>query len=73
MHAFEHGVDQNDHNYVHALEQIVGASTALKSVLEQVRLVAPTSSTVLIQGETGTASVFESVTHSREMQTCLSS
>ena len=37
-----------------AFEQIVGNSPALESVLEQVALVAPTDSTVLIQGETGT-------------------
>jgi formate hydrogenlyase transcriptional activator len=35
-------------------EQIVGNSPPLESVLEQVERVAPTDSTVLIQGETGT-------------------
>jgi formate hydrogenlyase transcriptional activator len=35
-------------------EQIIGNSPALESVLEQVQRVAPTDSTVLIQGETGT-------------------
>jgi formate hydrogenlyase transcriptional activator len=35
-------------------EQIIGSSAALESVLEQVERVAPTDSTVLIQGETGT-------------------
>jgi formate hydrogenlyase transcriptional activator len=35
-------------------EQIIGTSPALESVLEQVEQVAPTNSTVLIQGETGT-------------------
>jgi formate hydrogenlyase transcriptional activator len=35
-------------------EQIIGKSPALESVLEQVERVAPTDSTVLIQGETGT-------------------
>src|SRR5438067_4762859 len=35
-------------------EQIIGSSPALESVLEQVARVAPTDSTVLIQGETGT-------------------
>jgi len=35
-------------------EQIVGSSPALESALEQVQQVAPTDSTVLIQGETGT-------------------
>jgi formate hydrogenlyase transcriptional activator len=37
-----------------AAEAIVGESAALKAVLQQVRLVAPTDSTVLILGETGT-------------------
>jgi formate hydrogenlyase transcriptional activator len=35
-------------------EQIIGNSPALETVLEQVEQVAPTDSTVLIQGETGT-------------------
>jgi formate hydrogenlyase transcriptional activator len=35
-------------------EQIIGTSSALESVLKQVQSVAPTDSTVLIQGETGT-------------------
>jgi len=35
-------------------EQIIGSSSALESVLEQVEYVASTDSTVLIQGETGT-------------------
>ncbi|HXN65584.1 MAG TPA: sigma 54-interacting transcriptional regulator [Candidatus Acidoferrales bacterium] len=35
-------------------EEIVGESAALKQVLAQVETVAPTESTVLIQGETGT-------------------
>jgi len=37
-----------------AFERIIGDSPALESVLEQVEQVAPTSSTVLIEGETGT-------------------
>src|ERR1700728_4621726 len=37
-----------------AFDGIVGESAALKAVLEEVRLVAPTDSTVLILGETGT-------------------
>jgi transcriptional regulator with GAF, ATPase, and Fis domain len=36
------------------LERIIGNSAALESVLEQVEQVAPTDSTVLIEGETGT-------------------
>jgi formate hydrogenlyase transcriptional activator len=35
-------------------EQVIGKSSALESVLEQVERVAPTDSTVLIHGETGT-------------------
>ena len=35
-------------------EQIIGKSPALEAVLEQVERVAPTGSTVLIEGETGT-------------------
>ena len=35
-------------------DQIIGQSAALEAVLEKVELVAPTASTVLIQGETGT-------------------
>ena len=38
----------------HNFEEIVGDSAALKNVLKQVQIVAPTDSTVLIQGETGT-------------------
>ena len=37
-----------------SFEQIIGRSPALKAVLEQVERVAPTDSTVLIEGETGT-------------------
>lgn len=35
-------------------EQVIGSSPALEAVLEKVERVAPTSSTVLIEGETGT-------------------
>ena len=35
-------------------DQIIGRSAALEAVLEKVKLVAPTTSTVLIRGETGT-------------------
>ncbi len=38
----------------HNFEEIIGESAALKRVLKQVEVVAPTDSTVLIQGETGT-------------------
>ena len=40
--------------YERRFEQIIGNSPALEAVLEQVDQVAPTGSTVLIQGETGT-------------------
>ena len=38
----------------HNFEEIVGTSAALRAVLKQVEVVAPTDSTVLIKGETGT-------------------
>jgi formate hydrogenlyase transcriptional activator len=51
--AFERpGIDR--HSEDRRFEQIIGSSAALESVLEQVERVAPTDSTVLIQGETGT-------------------
>jgi len=40
--------------YERRFEQVIGSSPALEDVLEQVERVAPTDSTVLIQGETGT-------------------
>jgi formate hydrogenlyase transcriptional activator len=43
-------LDRNSRRF----EQIIGMSPALEAVLEQVEQVAPTDSTVLIQGETGT-------------------
>jgi formate hydrogenlyase transcriptional activator len=54
MRVFEefgsHDQDRNPRKF----EQIVGSSPPLESVFEQVERVAPTDSTVLIQGETGT-------------------
>jgi transcriptional regulator with GAF, ATPase, and Fis domain len=44
--------DQDDRN--RHFDHIVGKSAALEAILEQVELVAPTTSTVLIRGETGT-------------------
>ena len=44
------GRDQAERTF----EQIIGNSAALESVLEQVAQVAPTDSTVLVEGETGT-------------------
>jgi formate hydrogenlyase transcriptional activator len=41
---------RSEHNF----EEIVGHSQALKAILKQIETVAPTDSTVLIQGETGT-------------------
>jgi formate hydrogenlyase transcriptional activator len=38
----------------HNFEEIIGESTGLKRVLEQIQIGAPTDSTILIQGETGT-------------------
>src|SRR5271165_4882693 len=38
----------------HCFEGIVGKSAALQRVLQQVAIVAPTDSTVLLHGETGT-------------------
>ena len=38
----------------HNFEELIGASTSLKKVLKNVERVAPTDSTVLIHGETGT-------------------
>jgi formate hydrogenlyase transcriptional activator len=38
----------------YCFEDIVGKSAALRKVLEQVPIVAPTDSTVLLHGETGT-------------------
>jgi len=44
------GKDQDERRF----QRIIGNSAALESVLEQVEQVAPTDSTVLIEGETGT-------------------
>jgi transcriptional regulator with GAF, ATPase, and Fis domain len=41
-------------SYERRFQQVIGDSPALEAVLEQVERVAPTGSTVLIQGETGT-------------------
>jgi len=41
-------------SYERRFQQIIGNSAVLEAVLEQVERVAPTGSTVLIQGETGT-------------------
>ena len=43
----QHGTDSS-------FQGMVGSSPALRRTLEQVRTVAPTDATVLVQGETGT-------------------
>ncbi len=45
---------QRDNIAPHIFEEIVGTSAALRAVLHQVELVAPTDSTAVILGETGT-------------------
>jgi formate hydrogenlyase transcriptional activator len=45
---------QEEIRQVHNFEEIIGNSTSLKRILEQVETVAATDSTVLILGETGT-------------------
>src|ERR1700688_4722067 len=54
MGAFEKFGCGDQKSNPHKFEQVVGQSPALESVFEQVECVAPTDSTVLIQGETGT-------------------
>jgi formate hydrogenlyase transcriptional activator len=44
----------NSKSVNNGLEDIVGVSSALREVLDLVRIVAPTNSTALIEGETGT-------------------
>ena len=46
-------------------EEIVGASDALRAVLRQLAQVAPTDSTVLITGETGTGKELDRARDSR--------
>jgi len=52
--AFERFGSSDEVSSDRRFEQVIGNSPALESVLEQVERVAPTDSTVLIQGETGT-------------------
>ncbi len=54
MGAFERFGSVDQVSYERRFEQIIGNSSALEAVLEQVERVAPTDSTVIIQGETGT-------------------
>ena len=50
MESVEEEVTQIKHNF----EEIVGSSAAMKRVMGQVEVVAPTDATVLVLGETGT-------------------
>jgi len=52
--AFERFGSGDQVSYERRFEQVIGNSAALEAVLEQVERVAPTDSTVIIQGETGT-------------------
>jgi transcriptional regulator with GAF, ATPase, and Fis domain len=52
--AFPRLSSEDRGSYERKFEQVIGNSPALESVLEKVERVAPTDSTVLIQGETGT-------------------
>jgi len=52
--AFERFGSGDQESSERRFEQVIGNSPALELVLEQVERVAPTDSTVLIQGETGT-------------------
>lgn len=54
MAAFERFGSGDQVSYERRFEQVIGNSPALEAVLEQVERVAPTDSTVIIQGETGT-------------------
>ena len=54
MGAFENIGSRDQVSSKRRFEQLLGNSSSLETVLEQVERVAPTDSTVLIQGETGT-------------------
>jgi formate hydrogenlyase transcriptional activator len=54
VEAFERSASSNRNLNPRRFEQLIGKSHSLEAVLEQVERVAPTDSTVLIQGETGT-------------------
>jgi len=47
-------IDEEVAEVQHNFEEIIGSSTAVKRVMKQVEMVAPTDATVLILGETGT-------------------
>jgi PAS domain S-box-containing protein len=52
--TFERQVLEDEAGADHRFEDVVGESSALHNVLNDVAIVAPTDATVLIQGETGT-------------------
>jgi len=52
--GFKRVLSGNQEDRDRQFDQIIGRSAALEAVLEKVELVAPTASTVLIQGDTGT-------------------
>jgi transcriptional regulator with GAF, ATPase, and Fis domain len=54
VETFENLGSGDQVSYERRFEQLIGNSPVLEAVLEQVERVAPTDSTVLIQGETGT-------------------
>ena len=54
METFENLRSGDQVSYERRFEQLIGNSLALEAVLQQVERVAPTDSTVLVQGETGT-------------------
>ena len=54
MGVLEQLTSETQDSRAHRFEQIIGGSAALEVALQKVELVAPTDSTVLIQGETGT-------------------
>jgi len=50
----QESIDEDDVEVQHTFEEIIGTSAAMKRVMGQVEVVAPTDATVLILGETGT-------------------
>ena len=54
MGVLEQSTSGNQDSKAHRFEQIIGTSAVLEEALRKVELVAPTDSTVLILGETGT-------------------
>jgi DNA-binding NtrC family response regulator len=57
LDAIQRGIARDSrarHQRENGFEEIVGTSAALKTVLNQIKVVAPTDSTVLLRGESGT-------------------